>query len=846
LEGQLNHLRAIRSDVVVGSRRLLKSPGFASVCTLTLALGIGGNTAVFTLIDRVMLEPLPVQRPSELYRLGDGNDCCVNSGLPRSFSLFSYDLYTHLREAAPQFSQLAAFQATTRVITIGHADTDAPPETLNGAFVSGNYFQLFELVPAAGRLVEPSDDRRGAAPVAVISYKAWIDRFQARGDVAGSSITLNGVPATIVGVAPKGFYGDTLRPNPADIWVPLSNEPALQPAARLLEGKPQHWLYAIGRLKPGVAILPIQSQLTAAVQQWVSSTLELSPDERARIPQQHITITSAAMGVTTTRDRVSPTLKLLQGIAGAVLLIACANLANLLLARGLTRRTDTAVRVALGAPRGRLVLQSLVESVLLACAGGLAGLLIAFAAARAIIDLAFAGATSVPVDPSPSLGVLTFAFAASLVTGLIFGAAPAVIGSRADPIDAMRGAGRTAGERGSRLRQSLIVVQVALSLVLIACAGLLGRSLQQLQAQDFGFRVDGRYVVSLAPSLGTVPSDQLQSTYARMQEALRRIAGVNNAAFSLYGPMSGDNWSGNITVEGHDTSEQLTASWNRVSARYFDTIGTPLVRGRAFDERDGPGSPFVAVVSQTFARKFFGDTDPIGRHLKFGDGRNPAAPALEIVGVVGDANYQDGRRPPVAHFFVPFLQRVGSGNYDRSHYPGAIEIHAAAGVPGLDQEIRRALSGVDRRITVRTVLAMDTQIAGAFNLERLIARLTVAFGLVALLLACLGLYGVTAYSVSRRTREIGVRMAIGASRGHVVRGVLRGALVQVAIGIAIGLPASFVAGRLLQAQLFGVSGRDPLAFAGGTLLLVLSTLVAALIPARRAASMDPVTALRTE
>jgi predicted permease len=841
----LSLLNGIRSDLVVAARRLLKSPGFATVCVLTLALGIGGNTAVFTLIDRVMLQPLPVQRPSELYRLGDGNDCCVNSGLPGSFSLFSYDLYSRLREAAPQFSQLAAFQATTRAITVGHADSDALPETLDGAFVSGNYFQLFELVPAAGRLVEPTDDRPGAAAVAVISYRAWTERFQTRADVVGGSVTLNGVPTTIVGVAPQGFYGDTLRPSPPDIWVPLSNEPALQPAARLLDAKPSHWLYAIGRLKPGVAIPPIQAQLTSTVQHWVGSALELSQDERAKIPQQHITIRPSARGVTSTRDRVAPTLTLLQAIAAVVLLIACANLANLLLARGIAHQSETAVRVALGAPRGRLVAQSLAESVLLACAGGLAGLVIAAAAARAIIGLAFAGATSVPVDPSPSLGVLGFAFAVSLVTGLMFGAAPAIIGSRSDPIDAMRGAGRTTGERGSRLRQSLVAAQVALSLVLVACAGLLERSLQQLQSQDFGFRVEGRYVVSLAPSFGTLPSEQLQSTYARMQEALRRIPGVSNAAFSLYGPMSGDNWSSSITVEGHDPSERLSASWNRVSPRYFDTIGTPLLRGRAFAERDGPGSPLVAIVSETFARRFFGDADPIGRHLRFGDSRGNTAPALEIVGVVGDAKYQDGRRAPYAHFFLPFLQRASNGRFDRSHYPAAVEIHATAG-PGLEREIRHALNGVDRRITVRTVRSLDDQIAGAFNLERLIARLTLTFGLVALLLACLGLYGVTAYAVSRRTREIGVRMAIGASRGRVLLDVVRRAAGQVAIGIVIGLPASFVAGRLLQSQLFGTSGRDPMVLAGGTVLLVLSALAAALIPARRAASLDPIKALRNE
>ena len=851
----MNVWRGVGSDAIVAARRLREAPGFTVVCVLTLALGIGGNTAVFTLIDRVMLKPLPVQRPSELYRLGDTNDCCVNSGLPGSFSLFSYGLYRHLRDATPQFSHLAAFQANTRAVTIGRTDADTPPETMNGVFVSGNYFQMLELVPAAGRLIQPSDDRPGAPSAAVISYRAWRERFQMRGEIIGSTVTLNGLPATIIGVAPQGFYGETMRPNPAEIWIPLANEPLLQPAARLIEANASHWLYIIGRLKPGVAIAPLQSQLRAELQRWIGSVLDLTAREREEIPQQHINVVSAASGVSRMRGEFAPSLQLLQALAAAVLLIACANLANLLLARGMARRTETAVRVALGASRARLIVQALVESLLLACAGGLAGLIVSFAGARAIVNLAFRGATDVPVDPSPSLLVIGFAFGASLVTGALFGAAPAIVGSRSDPIDALRGASRTTGERGGRLRGSLIALQVALSLVLITSAGLLGRSLQKLEAQDFGVRIDSRYVVTLAPSLTMVAAEQLPSMYARMQERLLRIRGVANAAFSLYAPMSGDNWASHITVDGHGASERLSASWNRVSARYFDTVGTPLIRGRAFDERDRPGAPLVTIVTQSFARKFLGDTDPIGRRIGFPGRTTDGAPEIEIIGVVGDAKYQNGRRAPLAMFFLPYLQQT-SGDHaraaasgvkiDRSHYPQAIEIHTTAATQEFEQEIRRALAEVDPRITVRTVLPMAEQIAGAFNVDRLIARLTVAFGLAALLLACLGLYGVTAYSVSRRTREIGVRMAVGASRPRVLGTILRGALVQLAIGVAIGLPAAFVAGRLLQARLFGVSAHDPLVLTAGLTLLAASAIIAALLPARRAASMDPVRALRLE
>ena len=844
--------RGSTSDLRLALRRLSDAPGVALICILTLALGIGGNTAVFTLIDRVVLEPLPVQRPHELFRLGDTDDCCVNSGLPGSFSLFSYDLYAQLQQAAPEFEELAAFQANTRAITIGRPEPGTPAETLDGAFVSGNYFQLFGLSPSAGRLAQPADDAAGAPPVAVISHRAWRQRFQSRDDVIGSVVLLNGVPGTIIGVAPEGFFGETLRPDPPDIWVPLSNEPALQPAAKLLLARPSRWLYVIGRLTPGTPLGPIEARLTAHVQQWAESTLQLSEQQRAQLPQQYVKIVAAPSGVGSMRDEVTPSLTLLQVVAGVVLLIACANLANLLLARGMARRTETAVRTALGASRGRLMAQALTEAMVLACAGGLAGLLVAYFGAGAIIDLTFRGASNVPIDPTPSPLVLLFALGVSLVTAAIFGTVPAAIGARTDPMDAMRGAGRTAGDRSSRLRQSLIAVQVALSLVLITCAGLLGRSLGNLQRQDFGFRTDGLYAASLAPSISTTPIEQLESVYARTTERLRQVPGISHAAFVLYSPMSGDNWAGGITVEGHEAGERLNASYNRVTPGYFETVGTPVLRGRRFDDRDRPDAPLVAIVNETFVRRFFGQADPIGRRIGFSNSAGDGVRAFEVVGVVGDAKYQDGRAPAYATFFLPFLQQAGNrtsggaGPVDRSHYAQALMVRTSAPMTGLEGEIRRALSDVDRRLILRTLRPMDEQVAGHFNLERLIARLTVAFGSVALLLACLGIYGVTTHGVTRRTREIGIRMAVGASRLQVLRTVLRGAVAQLAIGIALGLPAPFVAGRLLESTLFGVSGRDPVVLGAGLVILALASVLAAVIPARRAAVMDPVRALRVE
>jgi predicted permease len=845
--------RGLGSDWRLAVRRLADAPAFAAICIATLALGIGGNTAVFTLIDRVFLTPLPVPRPYELYRVGDTDQCCVNSGLPGRFSLFSYDLYLHLRDAAPQFKDLAAFQATTRAITVGYADSNAPAQTLDGAFVSGNYFQMLGVSPAIGRLVQPEDDQLRSAPVAVISHRAWTLHYQRRADVVGRAVLLNDVAATIVGVAPENFFGETLRPDPADIWIPLSNEPQLQPAARLLLAKPSHWLYIMGRVKPGASVDGVQEQLSARLRAWIESTLDLSAEERASIPQQHVQVIPAAGGVASMREEVAPALALLQAVAAAVLLIACANLANLLLARGMTRRTETAVRAALGATRPRLVSQALTESLLLSCVGGLGGLLVAHAGARAIIDLTFRGAANVPLDPTPSTTVILFAFGVSCATAVVFGSVPALVGSRSNPVEAMRGAGRSTADRGSRLRQSLIALQVSLSLVLIMCAGLLARSLANLQQQDFGFRAKGLYAASLAPSLSTVPADQLEGVYSRTIEQLRQIHGIDNAAFALYSPMSGDNWASRLTVDGHATSEHLVASWNRVTPGYFDTIGTALLRGRAFDERDRPGAPLVTIVNTTFAKRFFGEADPIGRRIGFSNSQGTSPRELEIIGIVADAKYQDAWEPAYATFFLPFLQQGGSSRYtaagvilDRSHFAQALLVSVDGAVPTLDQELRRALADVDRRLIVRTFRPMQEQIAGNFNLERLVARLTIAFGSVALLLACLGIYGVTAYSVTRRTREIGIRMAVGATRPRVLGTILRSALGQLLAGIAVGLPAAFIVGRLLQARLFGVSGRDPLVLGAGLVILTAATVFAALLPARRAASMDPVRALRVE
>ena len=843
--------RHVPSDFAFAIRRLAQSPGFTLTCVLTLALGIGGTTAMFTLIQQVLLKPLPVRQSQQLYRLGDSDNCCVVSGLQGAHSLFSYDLYRHLRDHMPEFAEMTAFQALIGQLNVRQPGA-AAAEPLAGEMVSGNYFSTLGVEPLRGRLLAPADDVPGAVPAAVISFRAWERHFGSDPSVVGRTVSMNDVATTIVGITPPGFYGDALRPNPPSIWVTIASEPLLLPGARLVATPGSHWLYVVGRVRAGARVEGTTAKATGLLRQWLSAQPDLSSRDRARIPDQVIRVVPAATGVDVVRSGMAPPLLLLLGISTAVLMIACANLANLLLARGLARRAEVAVRTALGASRGRLLAESMMESLVLALAGGAAGIAVAYQGARAILAMAFPGATDLPVDLSPSLWVLAFATTVSIGTALAVGLVPALIGSRSDPIDALRGAGRVAGDRGSRLRQTLVALQVGMSLTLVACGGLLALSLYNLQRQDFGFRTDGRYVAHLNASPGAVTSERLDAIYRALTERLGRIDGVVSAAFSLYGPMAGNNWSTRITADGPHAHDRLPASWNRVSPRYFETIGTPLVRGRVLDARDRPTSPPVAVVNETFARQLFGDADPIGQHFGFADRDGGGARPFEIVGVVGDAKYQDARRPAYATFFLPFLQDPPGlpadvqRSWARSNLAGSVALRVDRPVPELEAQLRRAVADVNAGLTVIRVLSLDDQVADNFNRERLLTALGAGFAGMALLLACLGLYGVTTQAVTARTREIGVRVAVGASPGRVMRTVLRGACLQVAVGFILGAAGSVAAGRLLEQLLYGVHGRDPriVLFSGG--VVALCALVSAAIPAARAARIDPIHALRAE
>jgi predicted permease len=853
-------MTTLLQDLRFGLRMLAKNPGFTAVAVLTLALGIGANTAIFTLVNAVMLRTLPVANPHQLYRLGDNNNCCVMTGTQNggSFVLYSYPLYEELREHTPEFNELAAFTPYLTDLSVRRQGAAGAAEPYQGELVSGNYFRMFGVNAVAGRALTASDDQSGALPAAVMNYHTWQRQFGSDPSVIGATFSINTVAYTVVGVAPAGFYGDTLRSDPPDFWLPLATEPFLNRPDSRLHRPEVEWLYLMGRLREGAGALQAQSHLTAELQQWLWFTgyAEATPEQRnnralveearQEIAQQHIRLKPAGCGVTRMQDDYSAGLRLLLTLSGLILLIACANIANLLLARGVASRLQAAVRLALGAPRRRLIRQMLTESVLLAFAGGAAGLYVAYAGTQAILLLAFRGAHDVPVDARPSLPVLGFALVLSLVTGIVFGVAPALISSRSDPADTLRGAGRSTRDRSSLAQKPLVILQVALSVILLIGAGLLTQSLRNLENQHFGFAAQGRLIVKVNPALARYAPEKLDGLYQRLEQALVQIPGVLSASLSGYSPLDGDNWSEYVYIEGRAPDlKGVAPSWDRVSPHYFETIGTRLLRGRAIEDRDTPTAPPVAVINETFARRFFPDENPIGQH--FGMSYASHSGDFEIVGIVEDAKYQDTRGPAYATFFLPLLQTIpGGSGQDRSVYIHDLELRTTGKPETLEPAVRNALAGIDPNLTILDMTSFAEQVSQNFNQERLIARLTELFGLVALTLACVGLYGVTAFSVTRRTNEIGIRMALGATPGNVLRMVMGGALGQAAVGLVFGIPLALAGARLVASQLYGVKSYDPLIVAVAVAILTACALVAGLVPARRATKVDPMVALRYE
>ena len=838
-------------DIVYALRQLRNAPAFTITAVLTLALGIGANTAVYTLVHEVLLKSLPVADPGSLYRLGETYNCCIEGDLQKNWTMFSYPMYEYLRAQSPEFEQITAAQTGRPDLSVRRPGGGAA-QSFSGELVAGNYFSTLGVPVAAGRLISPTDDQPSAPPVAVISYKAWKEKYGGDATLVGSNVNINGFPMTVIGVAGAGFYGDRRESNPPDFWLPIALEPSLNRENSILRAPATAWLYIFGRLKAGATAQQASAHITAELQQYLAEPGNSPPQTKPEdIKKQSVKVASAGGGVNAMEDEYRRGLWFLLGAAGAILLIACANVANLLLARGAATRFRTSLQMAVGASRARIIRAKLTESVVLSLLGGATGILVAYFASRGMVLLAFRGADFVPISAAPSWPVLAFTFAVALLTGMIFGVAPAWSASRSDPADALRGSPRSTRSSASRGQKSLVVAQAAASLALLVLAGLLTRSLSNLQNQQFGFERQGRLIVQFNPSTAGYTQERLLGLYQTMEEKFQHTPGVIHESLALYTAQQANNWGEGIHILGHPPTEENGSSWDRVGVHYFEAIGNPIVKGRGFNERDTTTSQRVAVVSEAFAAKFFPNGDVLGQH--FGKGDVSHAGDYEIVGVCKDAKYGNAAGKPRVIFFVPMPQTVHytAEKMDEvvetaSMYMGTLILHVTGDPRAFEPQMRRTLADVDSNLVPLSVRTFDDLIQMRTNQNILIARLSTIFGLLALLLASIGLYGLTAYQVTQRTGEIGIRMALGANRITIVKMVLRGAFLLVALGLVIGAGLALGGGKLLASQLFGVSAFEPVILAAAVAALAVCALLASILPARRAAGVDPMRALRTE
>jgi predicted permease len=686
-----------------------------------------------------------------------------------------------------------------------------------------------------------------------MSYEAWQQDYAADPSIVGSSFYINTKPATIIGVAPKGFYGDRIDTNPPKYFLPMNAMDEVIGAPYFTDPGSE-WAYIIGRAKPGTSIPALQAKTSALLKQTYAP-LKTFTDQRAQkvLPLTHVVLTPGGGGIQNMQEGYEDHLKLLQWIAALVLLVACANIANLLLVRGMSRRVELSIRSALGAQRSRIVRQLLSESVLLSFIGGLLGLAVSYLGAQALLALAFPDQHNMPINASPSPLVIGFAFALSLFTGVLFGLAPALMAARTQPAEALRSNTRTTAHGTSFLQRALVVLQAALSLVLLVAAGLFAQSLNKAQNVEMKLVATNRYIAHINPQAAGYKNTEVEPLYQAIADRFHAIPGVVEVGLATYTPMEENNWSSGVKVQG-ESDINKGASWVKCTPEYFDSVGTHIIMGRGFNSQDKLNGPPVAVVNQEFVKQFFGNRNPIGHRFGFsGPAKTPQDGAHEIVGVVEDTTYTSVYWKNHAMYFLPLTQQAGAANdpenpieKDLSMYAGAIVIQTSRPIPGFEKIADDTLASIDPNLTIVKFQTFQQQIDDRFVEERLVAHLTSLFGLLALLLAAIGLYGVTAYTIVRRTQEIGIRMALGAQRIRVIGMVMRGAMLQALIGLAIGIPVANFCVRYVKSQLYEITSVDTTVMAGAIGVLALAAFIAGMIPARRSASINPVQALRVE
>jgi len=834
-------------DLRYALRRLLKSPLFSGVVILSVALGIGANTAIFTLLDQVILRLLPVRDPSALALLTTkGNGYGSNRGQ----NAISHPMYEDFRDHNTVFTGLMCKFGVPVSLS-----ADGRTERLQGELVSGNYFDVLGVGAAAGRLITPEDDKvPNGHPVAVLSYDFWKTRFAKDRGVVGKTIIANGHNYTVIGVSEESFTGVEQGGNP-QLRFPMMMKAEITPGWDQLKDRRSRWVNAFGRLKPGVKFEQAAAALTPFFHQMLEMEVKeaafanASAHSREQFLKATIEVLPGSQGRDYVRERFSKPLWVLMSIVVGVLLIACANVANLLLARAATREKEIAVRLALGAGRWRIVRQLLVESLVLAVIGAAAGVLLATWTDKLLLGMMPIGSN---FTSTPDLRILGFTAMVTAFTGVLFGLAPALQSTRPNLATTLKDqAGAVAGSFGQvRLRKALVVVQIALSLLLLIGAGLFIGSLRNLKNLSPGFRTANLISFSVNPDLSGYKPEQAKAFYRQLTSRLSAVPGVETAGLSGMRLLDDDDWESTISVEGYQAKEDedMNPYFNDVGPGWFGTMGIPVIEGRDFDERDNKRqqhgkdpkdmSPTVVIVNQNFEKKFFGGKSAIGRRIGFGG--NPGTKTdMEIVGVVGNAKYNRVREEGGVQVFIPFLAGEDPGGmtgYVRTTAPPA----------QMFSTIRAEVSKIDADIPVYDLRTIEEQVNISLQTERLVAGLSAVFGLLATLLAVIGLYGVMSYTVSRRTKEVGIRMALGASQGHVVWMVMAEVLLMLGIGVGIAVPSALALSKLVRAQMYGITPQDPLTIVAATLILAVVAALAGFIPARRAARIDPMLALRWE
>jgi len=828
-------------DLRFALRTLSRSPLFSAVAVLSLALGIGANASIFSLLDQVLYRSLPVRDPRSLVVFHTDEHSSGHSSSDNSQTVFSYPMYRDLRDGAKVCSGVAARMGEAVSVAWG-----GQTERAGAEIVSGNLFQVLGVGAAMGRTIAPEDDGApGAHPVVMLSHDYWVRRSASDPGVLNQKVSVNGHPMVVIGIAPASFRGILSGENP-ELFVPIAMKQALTPAWDGFTNRRERWLNVLGRLQPGVTVAKAEAAIQTVYHPLLEAQVKQYPEGSKRterlILNQKLELRPAAQGINQLRQAWERPLVALMTLVGLVLLIACANIANLMLARAASRRREMAIRLALGAGRRSLLRQLLIESLVIAIMGGLLGLLVSVWTTSALLHVLPSDATGGWIVATVDSRLLLFTLAVSVFTGLLFGLAPALQSSRAEVASTLREQPAALASAGgaARFRSMLVVAQLALSLLLLVGAGLFARSLFNLLRVNPGFHTGRLLTFAIDPSLNGYTKDRGFALYRDLQERIAHLPGVAAVGAANPGPFTNSNRGSNITVEGYQArdDENMDVSRHVAGPGYFHALGAALVRGREINESDLTSPQKVVVVNEAFVRRFFGDRDPLGRHMMFGASNHPKLDR-EIVGVVRDLKHNSLREKPQPAVFSAYTNDEDLGRLE-------FYVRGSGDTAGLGSEIRRIVQQMDAGLPVFDMQPVEIQIEESVQIDRLIAILSCAFGLLATLLAAIGLYGVMAYTVARRTAEIGIRMALGAVPRDVLWLVMRDVGLLVALGLAIGLPLALALSRLVASQLFGLKAGDPVIFAVATLVLVLVAALSGFIPSSRAARIDPIVALRNE